>query len=439
MVLQPALRDQIKEIISQTAGGQIVALCQKLMALITEAGYVRQQVLTPEQVMVHPANRDGLGLSITDVHELVEDIVETGFSDSKCQGIAVDVGIRHADTIAFNRKLAEASHGMLPEPDERTARYASLAGSHTAAGMRCVLSGSLHPGKDSKLVVDGCFNINLVEKADQAYAKACRAGTLWQVISNDVIHEFPQVADLLLAGQNTNVFKRESEYQILRRMVTWIGQQAQVSWNSVKSNIMKTKPDCAQACPYMFQFLTKFMSHDDLQKTDERVMQTPYAYKALGTDVWQSIAKDAKSSGEVLLMLRHCAVRMGYCSGHHLAGADVRKMLQDVTKSGKIQAGIEELRELVETNLSKEQQVKCMEIQAQFEDKMVLVAMDKRPKADSSFTMVPEAHMQVFVDAIRDETTVIITKKFEAYRPDVTPSPLPSASTDKDQQVSSHG
>ena len=46
MVLQPALRDQIKEIISQTAGGQIVALCQKLMALITEAGYVRQQVLS---------------------------------------------------------------------------------------------------------------------------------------------------------------------------------------------------------------------------------------------------------------------------------------------------------------------------------------------------------------------------------------------------------
>ena len=107
-------------------------------------------------------------MSITDVHELVEDIVETGFSDAKCQGIAVDVGIRHADTIAFNRKLAEASHGMLPMPDERMARYASLAGSHTAAGMRCVLRGSLHPGKDSKLVVDGHFNLDRVEKADQA-------------------------------------------------------------------------------------------------------------------------------------------------------------------------------------------------------------------------------------------------------------------------------
>lgn len=259
------------------------------------------------------------------------------------------------------------------------------------------------------------------------------------MISNDVIHEFPQVAHLLQAGQNTNVFKRESEYQILRRMVTWIGQQAQVSWNSVKLNIMKTKPDCAPACPYMFQFLTKFMSHDDLQKTDERVRQTPYACKALGADVWQSIAKDAKSSGEVLLMLRHCAIRMGYCSGHHLAGADVRQMLQDATKSGKIEGYIQELRELVETNLSKEQKVKCMEVQAQFEDKMVLVAMDKRPKADSSFTMVPEAHMQVFVDGIRDETKVIITTKFEAYRPEVTSSPLPSASTNKDQQVWSHG
>ena len=170
------------------------------------------------------------------------------------------------------------------------------------------------------------------------------------------------------------------------------------------------------------------MGHDDLRKTDERVMQTPYAYKALGTDVWQSIAKDA-------------VFRWSPIDASPLCCQD--GILQRPSPGRgrcQVQAGVEELRELVETKLSKEEQVKCMEIQAQFEDKMVLVAMDKRPKADSSFTMVLEAHMQVFVDAIRDKTTVIITKKFEAYQPEVTPSPLPSASTDKDQQqVSSHG
>ena len=86
------------------------------------------------------------------------------------------VGIRHHATMEFNRRLAASSMGLLPDPDETKARYASLAGSHTVAGMRCVLAGTPHERKGSKLTVNGCFNINLVEKADMGYANACRNG-----------------------------------------------------------------------------------------------------------------------------------------------------------------------------------------------------------------------------------------------------------------------
>ena len=58
-----------------------MALSQKLVNILTDAGYVRHQVLLPDQVTVHPSNRDGVGLLVTDVHDLVEDIVETGWSD----------------------------------------------------------------------------------------------------------------------------------------------------------------------------------------------------------------------------------------------------------------------------------------------------------------------------------------------------------------------
>ena len=443
MGLPSDLRDKIKELIDQTAGGQIVALSQKLMNLLTDAGYVRHQVLLPDQVTVHPSNRDGVGLLVTDVHDLVEDIVETGWSDSKVHGIAVDTGIRHHATNEFNRRLAASSMGLLPEPDETKARYASLAGSHTVAGMRCVLHGTSHNHKGSKLTVDGCFNINLVEKADMGYANACRNGFTWAVISNDVITEFPAVADLLQAGQNTNVFKKESEFQILKRMITWIGQKAQVSWTEVKKSILKTKPDCSEACPYMFQFLTKFMNRDDLNKTDKRVMQTLAASKALGTDFWQAVSKDGKTAGDLLLVLRHCAVSAAYCSGTSLTGADVRKMLGNTTKSGKSQELIEELRSLMDKNLNDEQKLSAKEIQQQFEDRMVLVAMDKRPRHADAFTMVPEIHFQVAVDSIKDQTKVTLTTKYEAYRPDPAPSPgsVAAGSTDKhmDQQVSSHG
>ena len=145
----------------------------------------------------------------------------------------------------------------------------------------------------------------------------------------------------------------------------------------------------------------------------------------------------------MLLVLRHCAVSAAYCSGTSLTGADVRKMLGNPKKSGKSQELIEELRSLMDKNLNDEQKLSAKEIQQQFEDRMVLVAMDKRPKHADAFTMVPEIHFQVAVDSIKDQTKVTLTTKYEAYRPDPAPSPrsVAAGSTDKhmDQQVSSHG
>ena len=118
-------------------------------------------------------------------------------------------------------------------------------------------------------------------------------------------------------------------------------------------------------------------------------------------------------------------------------------MLGNPTKSGKSQGLIEELRSLMDKQLNDEQKLNSREIQQQFEDRMVLIAMDKRPKHADAFSMVPETHFQVALDSIKDETKVTLTTKYEAYRPDPAPSPpsVAAGSTDKhmDQQVSNHG
>jgi hypothetical protein len=118
-------------------------------------------------------------------------------------------------------------------------------------------------------------------------------------------------------------------------------------------------------------------------------------------------------------------------------------MLGNPTKSGKSQELIEELRSLMDKQLNDEHKLNSGEIQQQFEDRMVLIAMDKRPKHADAFIMVPEAHFQIAVDSIKDETEVTLTMKYEAYRPDpaLSPGSVAAGSTDKrmDQHVSSHG
>lgn len=83
--------------------------------------------------------------------------------------------------------------------------------------------------------------------------------------------------------------------------------------------------------------------------------------------------------------------------------------------------------------LNDEQKLNSGEIQHQFEDRIVLIAMDKRPKHGDAFIMVPEAHFQIAVDSIKDETKVTLTMKYEAYRPNPAPSPgsVAAGSTDK--------
>ena len=133
--------------------------------------------------------------------------------------------------------------------------YASLAGSHTAAGMRAVISGSKRHNKESKLTVDGCLNLECIMKQDPGYANAIKEGILWTVVGQHVIDEVPEVAPLLMEAQNTNVYKKESEYQVLKRTRAMIGSKSQVTWQEVKTQIMKTKPECVESCPYMFQYL----------------------------------------------------------------------------------------------------------------------------------------------------------------------------------------
>ena len=64
---------------------------------------------------VHPANRDGFGVSAKHVHELLDDLVSLGWSQAKFRGLCVEVSDSERPTVfQWNQELAQQSRG--PDP-----------------------------------------------------------------------------------------------------------------------------------------------------------------------------------------------------------------------------------------------------------------------------------------------------------------------------------
>lgn len=420
MVVPTEVRQQIEKLVADAQQGQVVSCCQQLIALLEEKGFLREQVLLPEQVAVHPRNRDGTGLHAADVHSLVEDLVSVGFAPAKTSGICVET---HGDAgiIAFNERLHSASGGTLAKPDPVKVRFASLAGSHTVAGMRAVLSQCEHDtAHGSRLTVSGRLSLAMIEQIDPGYGEACRKGYPWKVISKDVA-EIAGVADLVQAGMNTAVSRAESEFQILKRISNAFQSKAgtfeRVDWNSMKQSLLRTKPLCADACPHMFRFLTKFLLPEEMAMAERRVKKSEFQ-RGLGMQWWSSMEVEGKTSKGQVLQMRWAAIRAAYCNPTSLVAQDVRKLLSqaNIQKTEKGQAFLNELRRLTSAQLNNEEQMKIQDAMHDFEDAMVFTCIEKKPKEPANFAMVMEVHAQIAIDAIKDVTGKVLTTKYEQFR-----------------------
>ena len=182
-----------------------------------------------------------------------------------------------------------------------------------------------------------------------------------------------------MEAQNTNVYKKESEYQILKRARAMIGSKSQVTWQEVKTQIMKTKPECVESCPYMFQYLARFKSDALLDEVDVRIMKCMTAGRNLGADFWSSISKDAKSACGVLLRMRSYAISLAYTADERILGSDVRKMFSDEMKTVKTQ----DLTQGFEGLMFRHYQEIPEDLQAinwELQDALVRVAMQKNPR-----------------------------------------------------------
>ena len=304
------LKRKIEVLIGQAVdGGKLVSSVHNVLDLLRENHLMWTQTLNPDRIGVHWENRDGVGLSCQQVHLLLDDVAAVGFSHEATGGICfefpTDEGLR-----LMALKFNEGLHGsnMLP-PMPAGMKYLSVAGSHLNMAMRCLIHNASHHDPKSKLVSNGKLSLGQLEVVDPRFAEACRTGISWRVIDARVQQEFPSFPKLLQSAMNTTIAKNESELQLLRKItdVVHIRGQDQMTWGSIKDDILRSKPILAGTAPFLFTFAMRCGG-----KGGRLLKVQGHSTRALGHEIYDALSTETKGSQNILF--RHCMLKLAYCT-----------------------------------------------------------------------------------------------------------------------------
>ena len=119
-------------------GGKIVMIVDAILAILLTAKLAHRQTLPPSVVGIHPANRDGLGVSATEVHALGVDITAMGWSPEACSHAVCIEADTEGAIIDFTMKVKNESEGLASCTASEIS-YGSLF--HTNQVLCCVLAG----------------------------------------------------------------------------------------------------------------------------------------------------------------------------------------------------------------------------------------------------------------------------------------------------------
>ena len=307
------------------SGNKLVSSVTAVLDLLEKSQLAYRQKIHASQVGVHPHNRDGLGVSVSEVHSLIDDILAVGFSKEEAgKSICLEVDATDTQIRGFNDRLAAMSNGRLGTMQPQALRYASVAGSHLNAGINCWLQGLPHDGQIA--TSNGCLSVAMLKEHDVQYWDACEHGLQWLVVSSQVPKMFPELPHLLQSSMNvsSHLARGESELQLLRKI--WCASIAQMSlhgkstvtWNDVKGPVLRSKPTAALTCPMMFPFVLKFsggVSGHLLDETENFIRAHGHARRKVGADVFAALSQDFKGT-EQYAKFRHCALFLFWSCFH---------------------------------------------------------------------------------------------------------------------------
>ena len=195
-------------------------------------------------VMVHPSNRNGLGLNQHEVHSILAGVKDIGCDLHKLeQSTAFECA--NAAALEFNQKLIDAAAGLLA-PLRKSERLCSVASSHFTAGCRASLHGCRTEEQDLKDANGNINHVALCDKDDN-FKKILSEGWTWTVFPRVVEEEWPMLPAMAQEALNADqaIASEVSELQVMCNMAAQAESMGDaISWSDVVRSIKASRPPC---------------------------------------------------------------------------------------------------------------------------------------------------------------------------------------------------
>ena len=186
---------------------------------ILEMHKLANRCMVPNKnVNVHPSNRFGSGLDVSNVHVLLNNIVSSGWVAEKV-GQCVGFEVTNDNEVAFNEELVQAAEGFLAPVRRECAEVLSISSSHTVAVLRALEAGVRHgeEGSDGVVHSNGHLSMEKVRNVCPSIEAPIRSGLSWLKIRREVAIEIPSLPDFLSEAANSgqNTAQEHTKTQVL--------------------------------------------------------------------------------------------------------------------------------------------------------------------------------------------------------------------------------
>ena len=239
--------EKVKAIMAEEGGPLSKFLLIKELLIAAKVGFYT--TIDVDYILVHPANRGGLGINHYDAHQTGYKIHKVGADLSQLkQACCCEMhppGAAKELEVETNQKLVAKSAGMLA-PVTGLERYVSLSCGHTAAfckaaKARCVTN--ITEIRDSA----GKLDPNLIGSASPNFSKMLGEGWLWFVVPwwlGDEVPGFPHLAQQALNASHS-VANQATEMEVAASIAEEVARQGlSICWKTATAAAAVCEPPC---------------------------------------------------------------------------------------------------------------------------------------------------------------------------------------------------
>ena len=206
MVIEAAVTTKVDGFLKKCTetGSQLVQMAELIIMLLLQSGLAWKTTINVAEICFHWLNRDGLGMILHDMQELLSEVFSMGFVPSLMNVLVIEVPPETDEWYLKAMELVKQSAGTLAAFTRDGVKYLALRGTHITQGLRCAVLGA--KSTDTAMTVDGHINIDKIKATDVLMHEACTKGVAATVISHKVWQQWGKDIILVLQASPTYTF-----------------------------------------------------------------------------------------------------------------------------------------------------------------------------------------------------------------------------------------